>query len=150
MALSSGNLAYGKRAGNVFLMKTVAAAVIYAGGIAALYEGFAKPAAAGAGADNTAKAADAAKYRVVGVFTENAKGGEQNGDVSVNIENAGVYLLKNSTGGDEITASDIESACYVIDDETVAKTNPNNTRPKAGIVKQVDEAGVWVQLGHSA
>lgn len=149
MALTSSNL-IGMRSGAAYEMKVAAGAIIYAGGIAALYEGFAKPAAAGAGADNAAKAADAAKYRVVGVFTENTKGGEANGDVVTRIETKSVYCFKNSAGGDEITASDIESACYVIDDETVAKTNPNNTRPKAGIVKQVDEAGVWVQLGHSA
>jgi len=35
--------------------------------------------------------------------------------------------------------------CYIVDDETVAKTNGTNTRSAAGTVVGVESDGVWVQ-----
>lgn len=37
--------------------------------------------------------------------------------------------------------------CFIVDDQTVAKTNGTNTRSRAGIVAAVDADGVWVQIG---
>jgi hypothetical protein len=34
----------------------------------------------------------------------------------------------------------------VVDDQTVAKTNGSSTRSVAGIVRQVDSDGVWVEI----
>ena len=39
------------------------------------------------------------------------------------------------------------AGCYVVDDETVAKTNGTNTRSRAGVVVDVDAQGVWVTTG---
>ena len=49
--------------------------------------------------------------------------------------------------GDAITAAQIGSACYIVDDQTVAKTSDNGSRSRAGQVIDVDAQGVWVQVG---
>lgn len=64
--------------------------------------------------------------------------------VSVKVKR-GVFLFKNS-GADPLTAADLLADCYVVDDETVAKTNGTNTRSKAGKVLEVETNGVWVEI----
>ena len=39
------------------------------------------------------------------------------------------------------------SDCYIVDDQTVAKTNGTNTRSVAGKIIAVDADGVWVKIG---
>jgi hypothetical protein len=58
----------------------------------------------------------------------------------------GIFKWANSTAGDLITVSEIGKVCYIVDDQTVAKTSGSNTRSKAGIVRQVDSDGVWVEM----
>lgn len=59
----------------------------------------------------------------------------------------GVYgPFANSASTDQITAADIETQCFMVDDQTVAKTNGGGTRSVAGVVYQVDGAGVWVRF----
>lgn len=65
----------------------------YQGGLAILASGYARPGRQGQGADNAAKAVDAATYRAVGIFLETVTGGVANGDVSVNVEE-GPFLFK--------------------------------------------------------
>lgn len=60
---------------------------------------------------------------------------------------SGVFRFGNSSAGDAITVADVEKQCFIVDDNTVAKTNGSNTRSAAGIVRQVDAAGVWVEIG---
>ncbi|HEX7821050.1 MAG TPA: hypothetical protein VF463_10575 [Sphingobium sp.] len=117
----------------------------YQGGLAILASGYARPGRQGQGADNAAKAVDAATYRAVGIFLETVTGGVANGDVSVNVEE-GPFLFKNSAAGDALTAADIGKRCYIIDDETVAKTNPNSTRAVAGVVTHVGSDGIMVDV----
>lgn len=57
----------------------------------------------------------------------------------------GVYFYKNSVA-DPIAQADCGNACFVADDETVAKTNGANTRSQAGIVRNVEVNGVWVEF----
>lgn len=52
----------------------------------------------------------------------------------------------NSSAGDLIAALDVESDCYIVDDQTVAKTSGASTRSVAGKVHQVDASGVWVRF----
>jgi hypothetical protein len=59
----------------------------------------------------------------------------------------GVYPFKNSASGDLITRADIKTDCYIVDDETVAKTSGTSTRSIAGKVIDVDSDGVWVEVG---
>lgn len=58
----------------------------------------------------------------------------------------GVFRFTNSAGGDLIARADIGADCYVVDDETVAKTNGSGARPKAGVIRDVDATGVWVEV----
>ena len=58
----------------------------------------------------------------------------------------GTFLLRNSTGPDEITGAHVGSACYVVDNETVALTHATNTRPVAGTIRAVEQGGVWVEI----
>lgn len=67
------------------------------------------------------------------------------GDVSVPVRR-GTFLLANSASTDEITNADYGSTCYVVDNQTVAKTHATNTRSAAGIVRGVTGSGVWVEF----
>ena len=58
----------------------------------------------------------------------------------------GVFRFDNCAATDEITRADILSECYIVDDQTVAKTDGTSTRSVAGIIQDVDEAGVWVEI----
>lgn len=57
----------------------------------------------------------------------------------------GTFKWKNSAAGDLITKADWGKAVYIVDDETVAKTNGTTTRSVAGICRGVDADGVWVE-----
>ena len=52
----------------------------------------------------------------------------------------------NSAAGDAITRAEIGDVCYIVDDETVAKTNGTSTRSAAGTIRDVDAQGVWVEI----
>ena len=58
----------------------------------------------------------------------------------------GFARLENSAGADEITATDIGQRCFIVDNQTVGKTDSSGTRSVAGIVDGVDEVGVWVLI----
>ncbi len=57
----------------------------------------------------------------------------------------GVFLFKNH-GADAVAQADQGKDCYVLDDETVAKTSAASTRSRAGKVIGVESAGVWVEI----
>lgn len=59
----------------------------------------------------------------------------------------GTFRWNNSADADLITKAEIGDACYIVDDQTVAKTDGSSTRSKAGIVADVDAQGVWVATG---
>lgn len=59
----------------------------------------------------------------------------------------GIYPFKNSASADAITRADIKNDCYIVDDETVAKTSGSSTRSIAGKIIDVDGDGVWVEVG---
>lgn len=67
------------------------------------------------------------------------------GAVSVNVKK-GVFHFTNSTSTDEITIAETKTDCYIVDDQTVAKTHGTNTRSIAGKVDSVDAGGVWVDF----
>lgn len=70
--------------------------------------------------------------------------GGANGAITVKVS-TGVCRFANSAAGDLIARSEIGKPCYVVDDQTVAKTDGGATRPKAGDVFDVDAQGVWVR-----
>lgn len=59
----------------------------------------------------------------------------------------GIFKFANSAAADAVAQADVGSDCYVVDDQTVAKTNGSNTRSRAGKVAGVEADGVWVQIG---
>lgn len=67
------------------------------------------------------------------------------GAISVEVRK-GVFRFANSSGADEITRANIGSDCYIIDDQTVAKTDGTGTRSIAGKVFDVDSEGVWIRF----
>lgn len=58
----------------------------------------------------------------------------------------GVYGFSNSAGVDLIAQADIGKPCFIVDDQTVAKTNGSATRSPAGIIDGVEGSTVWVLL----
>lgn len=80
---------------------------------------------------------------VVQVTTDNTAGA--NGAVSAKVRR-GCFRFANSSAGDLITLADVGALCYVVDDQTVAKTNGTSTRSVAGTIRDVDADGVWVDI----
>lgn len=57
----------------------------------------------------------------------------------------GTFRWANSAAADAITRADIGNPAYVVDDQTVAKTDGGTTRSIAGTIRNVDAQGVWVE-----
>ena len=70
--------------------------------------------------------------------------GGANGAVSVDVDR-GIFRFGNSAAADLIARTEITATVYVVDDQTVAKTNSGGTRPAAGKCFDVDASGVWVE-----
>lgn len=87
-----------------------------------------------------------ATLKAVGIFGEqvdNSAG--SGGELSAEIL-SGECLLGNSAGADEITNADIGKVCYVVDNQTVARTSAVGTRPVAGIVTGLKDGQVFVDV----
>ena len=69
-----------------------------------------------------------AAHKVVGV-AQNQVTGE--GVEKVTVFRDAAYF-NNSASGDLITLADVMAVCYVVDDQTVAKTSNSSARPIAG------------------
>lgn len=76
-------------------------------------------------------------------YVDNSTGAA--GDKTVKIRK-GVFRFANSAAGDQITTADIGKECYIVDDQTVAKTDGGSTRSIAGRIDDVESAGVWVEF----
>lgn len=76
--------------------------------------------------------------------SDNSSGAD--GAVYAQVE-SGTFKWNNSSSGDLIAQADVGAPCYIVDDNTVAKTNGSSTRSLAGIIQAVDSDGVWVQSG---
>lgn len=69
------------------------------------------------------------------------------GAISVSYR-SGCYKYANSSAGDLIAAADVGNLCYIVDDQTLAKTNGGATRSVAGRIDSIDPDGsVWVWIG---
>ncbi|MEX2450917.1 MAG: hypothetical protein WD407_08695 [Rhodospirillales bacterium] len=124
------------REGDLFEFPVAASVLCYAGALAVLdAAGNVKPGVAATG--------------LIGVGRFEERVDNSSGDaaaLSARIKR-GVFRWANSEGGDEITKAEIGDACYVVDDQTVAKTDGGSARSKAGLVVDVDALGVWVGMG---
>lgn len=124
-----------KRSGHQFSFAVAAAAKIYAGSIVCLN-----------GTGFATKGATATTLKAVGVAQENVDNTSgADGALQVPVER-GLYRFANSTSTDAIALTEVGSTCYIVDDQTVAKTNGSTTRSIAGTVRDVDAGGVWVEF----
>ncbi len=93
------------------------------------------------------KGATATTLRGIGVADETADNtAGANGAINVKYRRDGWFRFTNSAAGDLITLADVGADCYIVDDQTVAKTNGTNTRSVAGKVRDVDATGVWIEF----
>jgi hypothetical protein len=110
-------------------------AVIYKGGLVVLDGGYAAP------------GDEATDLIAVGRAEQSVDNtGGSDGDQVVEVRE-GVFMWDNSADADEITQADAGATCYVVDDETVAKTDGTGTRSAAGVVVggNEDGSGIWVK-----
>ncbi|TVO57535.1 hypothetical protein [Denitromonas halophila] len=123
------------RSGEVSGHPVKAAIVCHQGGLAVLDGGYAGPGRA------------ATTLVAIGRFEEtvdNSAGAA--GDKQVRVSE-GTFHFANSSAGDLIAQADAGADCYIVDDQTVAKTNGSSTRSRAGKIEAVDADGVWVRMG---
>jgi hypothetical protein len=107
---------------------------IYAGALVVLAAGLAKGGAAATGLIAVGRAEEQ---------VDNSSGADSAASVTVR---RGVFRFNNSASGDLIALSEVGKTCYVVDDQTVAKTDGSGARSAAGIVRDVDATGVWVEI----
>lgn len=81
----------------------------------------------------------------VGRAEERKTGGASANDETL-LYRPGVYRYANSASGDAITIAEIGKPCFVVDDQTVAKTDGSAARSIAGFIVDVDAQGVWVEF----
>ena len=124
------------RAGEDFVFPVAAVVKIYAGALVVLDSaGNAKPGVAATGLIAVGRAE---------VQVDNSSGSAA--DLTVKVRR-GLYRWGNSASTDEITKAEIGDACFIVDDQTVAKTDGSGARSPAGFVEDVDAQGVWVLTG---
>ena len=91
--------------------------------------------------------ATATTLTAVGVFDEtvdNTAGGS--GDLKAPVRRDGWFRFANSAAADAITIAEIGDSCYIVDNQTVAKTDGTGTRSVAGKIRDVDATGVWIEF----
>lgn len=124
-----------ERQGDIEEHPVKASVSCFQGGIAVLNAGYAAPATTATGLIAAGRFED--NY-------DNSAGA--NGAIKARIKR-GKFRFANSASTDLIAQADVGADCYLVDDQTVAKTNGGSTRSRAGKIIAVDSAGVWVQLG---
>lgn len=85
-------------------------------------------------------------HKVVGVAKASVANTGASGAKKVEVTQ-GPHKFFNSAAADAITVAETMGLCYLVDNQTVAKTNGTNTRSPAGIILEVDADGVWVWIG---
>lgn len=120
--------------GDVIEAPMKGATTIYAGALVCLTAtGFAAPGSTA----TTLLAVGRAEERVVNAGADGAE--------NIRIRR-GIFRFNNSTAGDAVSWADYGKQVFVVDDQTVAKTNGTNTRSVAGTCRGVDAQGVWVEF----
>ena len=136
MAALTADRSTSNKANVDFTFPVAAATKIFAGSIVAISTASAY----------ATKGAVATTLKAVGVAIEQADNSAgAAGDIRVKVRR-GLFQFGNSAAGDLITLADVGADCYIVDDQTVAKTNGTATRSVAGKVRDVDAGGVWVEF----
>jgi hypothetical protein len=134
MALSADRDTKRFAEGHIFEYPVKAATKIYAGALVVLDAGKAKGGAAATGLIAVGRAEEQ---------VDNSDGSD--GDLTVKVRR-GTFRYANSASTDAITMSEVGKTVYIVDDQTVAKTDGSSARSAAGICRFVDSAGVWVEI----
>ena len=122
------------REGTDVVHPVAAAKKIYAGALVVLNAtGYAEPGSTA----TTLIAAGRAEAQV-----DNSSGAD--GALTITVRR-GVFRFSNHA--DAVTRTEIGKSCYIVDDQTVAKTSGTSTRSVAGKVIDLDGSGVWVEVG---
>ncbi|RQY36524.1 hypothetical protein [Burkholderia stagnalis] len=90
------------------------------------------------------KGAESTTLKGAGIVQEqidNTAGAD--GTVNVTIRR-GQWRVANSAGADQLTLKDVGTLAYIVDDQTVAKTDGGGKRSVAGTVVDIDPGGVWI------
>lgn len=69
------------------------------------------------------------------------------GDLTIKRIRRGMFLFANSASGDLITNAEVGKTVYVVDDQTVAKTDNSAARPAAGVCMGFEGLLVIVEVG---
>ncbi|SOD42323.1 hypothetical protein [Nitrosovibrio sp. Nv4] len=118
--------------GELISVSVAAAVKIYAGSLVAVNaSGYATPGAL------------AATLTYLGRAEEQVDNTGADGAKSVLVRVGKTFKWLNH-GADPVVQADLGKPCYIVDDQTVAKTNGNGTRSAAGTVIAIDSDGVWV------
>ncbi|MGH6692676.1 MAG: hypothetical protein ACREF4_18560, partial [Gammaproteobacteria bacterium] len=72
--------------------------------------------------------------------------GESDGDTTLKVQ-CGIFWFANGGGGDAIALADTGKLCYVLDDQTVGKTDGGAGRPVAGRIVKVETGKIYVAVG---
>lgn len=128
---TNGEKATQQREGDIVAFDLAAGAQINKGAMVVLEAGYAKP------------GHEAAGLKSVGIAEISA---DHSAGANTVFARRGTFLLRNGTGADEITRADIESQCFILDDDTVAKTDGGGTRSRAGTVRAIEGGNVWVTI----
>lgn len=124
-----------ERSNNLFSFPVAASTKIYQGSLACVNaNGLAVPGST----STTLKCVGRAEE-----FTDNSTG--LDGAIKIQVKR-GCFKFSNSTSADLIALKDIGSIAYIVDDQTVALTDGSATRSKAGIIRDVDGDGVWIEI----
>jgi hypothetical protein len=124
-----------ERTGDICDFPVKASTKCYQGGLAVLNAGYAAPGTTATG------------LKAVGRFEDEADNSSgADGAIRARIKR-GTFKYANSAAGDAIAQADVGADCYIVDDQTVAKTDGTGTRSRAGIIIAVESDGVWVQIG---
>jgi hypothetical protein len=135
VALTGPRVATVQKVGPERVIPVAANAVIFEGGMVQIN-------ASGLGVRGTATVANV----TIGVAQESIDNtGGAASALSVKVRR-GIYRFANSASTDLIARTEIGKTVYVVDDQTVAKTDATGTRPAAGRCFDVDAQGVWVEF----
>jgi hypothetical protein len=120
--------------GDLLPFKVGAGAKIFAGSLVCLNAaGFLVPGSASTTLTYVGRAED---------FCDNTSGAD--GAKSVQVRRRKVFKFLNS-GADPVAQADLGKTVYIVDDQTVAKTNGVGTRSPAGRLVGIEPDGVWVE-----
>jgi predicted ThiF/HesA family dinucleotide-utilizing enzyme len=134
MAALTGDRNTLMRSGEVVSLPVAGGKKIYAGALVARdANGYAIPGATATGILGVGRAESQ---------VDNSSGAD--GDLTVEVRK-GVFRFDNDAT-DPVGHADVGNDCYIVDDQTVAKTDGTGTRSVAGKVFDVDSDGVWVKF----